>query len=94
MVLQLPKAVKPQLKAPCGGSGNPGSFRALAPEAVAASMTVKLSPLLPPPQLWRKLARLASNFVVVFIPWEMRIKKIESKCWHPEGWRGAVPGAS
>ncbi|KAI5237285.1 Transmembrane Channel-Like Protein 3 [Manis pentadactyla] len=29
-------------------------------------------------ELWRKLARLASNFVVVFIPWEMRIKKIES----------------
>nr|XP_017531508.2 transmembrane channel-like protein 3 [Manis javanica] len=29
-------------------------------------------------ELWRKLARLASNFVVIFIPWEMRIKKIES----------------
>ncbi|KAL4692683.1 hypothetical protein H8959_016493, partial [Pygathrix nigripes] len=29
-------------------------------------------------QLWRKFARLACNFVVIFIPWEMRIKKIES----------------
>ncbi|XP_010953448.2 transmembrane channel-like protein 3 [Camelus bactrianus] len=29
-------------------------------------------------ELWRKLARLACNFVVIFIPWEMRIKKIES----------------
>ncbi|XP_019495651.1 PREDICTED: transmembrane channel-like protein 3 [Hipposideros armiger] len=29
-------------------------------------------------KLWRKLARLARNFVVIFIPWEMRIKKIES----------------
>lgn len=31
------------------------------------------------PQLWRKFLRLAYNFVVLFIPWEMRIKKIESK---------------
>jgi len=30
-------------------------------------------------QLWRKFIRLAYNFVVMFIPWEMRIKKIESK---------------
>lgn len=30
-------------------------------------------------QLWRKFARLACNFVVIFIPWEMRIKKIESE---------------
>lgn len=30
-------------------------------------------------QLWRKFIRLAYNFVVIFIPWEMRIKKIESK---------------
>lgn len=30
-------------------------------------------------QLWRKFLRLAYNFVVIFIPWEMRIKKIESK---------------
>ncbi|KFQ48246.1 Transmembrane channel-like 3, partial [Pelecanus crispus] len=29
-------------------------------------------------QLWRKFIRLAYNFVVTFIPWEMRIKKIES----------------
>ncbi|XP_077003623.1 transmembrane channel-like protein 3 [Tamandua tetradactyla] len=29
-------------------------------------------------ELWRKLVRLACNFVVIFIPWEMRIKKIES----------------
>ncbi|XP_020039786.2 transmembrane channel-like protein 3 [Castor canadensis] len=29
-------------------------------------------------ELWRKFARLACNFVVTFIPWEMRIKKIES----------------
>ncbi|KAM5291895.1 transmembrane channel-like protein 3 [Ctenodactylus gundi] len=29
-------------------------------------------------KLWRKFARLACNFVVIFIPWEMRIKKIES----------------
>ncbi|XP_029424836.1 transmembrane channel-like protein 3 [Nannospalax galili] len=29
-------------------------------------------------ELWRKLARLACNFAVIFIPWEMRIKKIES----------------
>ncbi|TKC37760.1 hypothetical protein EI555_009498 [Monodon monoceros] len=29
-------------------------------------------------ELWRKFARLACNFVVIFIPWEMRIKKIES----------------
>ncbi|MEE6503283.1 hypothetical protein FKM82_004789 [Ascaphus truei] len=29
-------------------------------------------------ELWRKFARLAYNFVVLFIPWEMRIKKIES----------------
>ncbi|KAM8780288.1 transmembrane channel-like protein 3 [Rhynchonycteris naso] len=29
-------------------------------------------------ELWRKLARLACNFVVLFVPWEMRIKKIES----------------
>ncbi|XP_004623544.1 transmembrane channel-like protein 3 [Octodon degus] len=29
-------------------------------------------------ELWRKLARLACNSVVIFIPWEMRIKKIES----------------
>ncbi|NXS74292.1 TMC3 protein, partial [Pandion haliaetus] len=29
-------------------------------------------------ELWRKFIRLAYNFVVVFIPWEMRIKKIES----------------
>ncbi|XP_031805387.1 transmembrane channel-like protein 3 [Sarcophilus harrisii] len=28
--------------------------------------------------LWRKFVRLAYNFVVIFIPWEMRIKKIES----------------
>uniref|UniRef100_A0A8C9FXE6 Transmembrane channel-like protein n=1 Tax=Pavo cristatus TaxID=9049 RepID=A0A8C9FXE6_PAVCR len=28
--------------------------------------------------LWRKFLRLAYNFVVLFIPWEMRIKKIES----------------
>ncbi|XP_023375810.1 transmembrane channel-like protein 3 [Pteropus vampyrus] len=30
------------------------------------------------PPLWRRFARLAHNFVVIFIPWEMRIKKIES----------------
>ncbi|XP_045669008.1 transmembrane channel-like protein 3 [Ursus americanus] len=29
-------------------------------------------------ELWRKFARLACNFMVMFIPWEMRIKKIES----------------
>ncbi|KAM8972285.1 transmembrane channel-like protein 3 [Pelodytes ibericus] len=29
-------------------------------------------------ELWRKFARLLYNFVVLFIPWEMRIKKIES----------------
>ncbi|NXX61266.1 TMC3 protein, partial [Scopus umbretta] len=29
-------------------------------------------------ELWRKFIRLAYNFVVTFIPWEMRIKKIES----------------
>lgn len=29
-------------------------------------------------ELWRRFARLAHNFVVIFIPWEMRIKKIES----------------
>ncbi|NXV17307.1 TMC3 protein, partial [Cepphus grylle] len=29
-------------------------------------------------ELWRKFVRLAYNFVVIFIPWEMRIKKIES----------------
>ncbi|KAM6257117.1 transmembrane channel-like protein 3 isoform 2-T2 [Porphyrio hochstetteri] len=29
-------------------------------------------------ELWRKFLRLAYNFVVIFIPWEMRIKKIES----------------
>ncbi|XP_015990819.2 transmembrane channel-like protein 3 [Rousettus aegyptiacus] len=29
-------------------------------------------------ELWRRFARLARNFVVIFIPWEMRIKKIES----------------
>ncbi|KAK1327736.1 hypothetical protein QTO34_012641 [Cnephaeus nilssonii] len=29
-------------------------------------------------ELWRKFARLACNFAVLFIPWETRIKKIES----------------
>ncbi|NXK91506.1 TMC3 protein, partial [Formicarius rufipectus] len=29
-------------------------------------------------ELWRKFIRLAYNFLVIFIPWEMRIKKIES----------------
>ncbi|XP_040825218.1 transmembrane channel-like protein 3 isoform X1 [Ochotona curzoniae] len=29
-------------------------------------------------ELWKKFARLACNFMVIFIPWEMRIKKIES----------------
>ncbi|XP_053319739.1 transmembrane channel-like protein 3 [Spea bombifrons] len=29
-------------------------------------------------ELWRKFARLSYNFAVLFIPWEMRIKKIES----------------
>ncbi|XP_053128475.1 transmembrane channel-like protein 3 [Hemicordylus capensis] len=29
-------------------------------------------------ELWRKFARLVYNFMVIFIPWEMRIKKIES----------------
>ncbi|XP_068129682.1 transmembrane channel-like protein 3 [Hyperolius riggenbachi] len=29
-------------------------------------------------ELWRKFIRLSYNFVVLFIPWEMRIKKIES----------------
>ncbi|XP_056425791.1 transmembrane channel-like protein 3 [Hyla sarda] len=29
-------------------------------------------------ELWRKFSRLSYNFVVLFIPWEMRIKKIES----------------
>ncbi|KAG9489256.1 hypothetical protein GDO78_005318 [Eleutherodactylus coqui] len=29
-------------------------------------------------ELWKKLSRLSYNFVVLFIPWEMRIKKIES----------------
>ncbi|KAL8197294.1 UNVERIFIED_CONTAM: Transmembrane channel-like protein 3 [Gekko kuhli] len=29
-------------------------------------------------ELWRKFLRLAYNFMVIFIPWEMRIKKIES----------------
>ncbi|XP_075711358.1 transmembrane channel-like protein 3 [Rhinoderma darwinii] len=29
-------------------------------------------------ELWRKFSRLTYNFVVLFIPWEMRIKKIES----------------
>ncbi|XP_036133922.1 transmembrane channel-like protein 3 [Molossus molossus] len=29
-------------------------------------------------ELWRKCARLACNFAAVFIPWETRIKKIES----------------
>ncbi|XP_029431787.1 transmembrane channel-like protein 3 [Rhinatrema bivittatum] len=29
-------------------------------------------------ELWKKLLRLVYNFVVLFIPWEMRIKKIES----------------
>nr|XP_033776668.1 transmembrane channel-like protein 3 [Geotrypetes seraphini] len=29
-------------------------------------------------ELWKKLLRLVYNFVVIFIPWEMRIKKIES----------------
>ncbi|XP_049638825.1 transmembrane channel-like protein 3 [Suncus etruscus] len=29
-------------------------------------------------ELWRRLLRLASNFAALFIPWEVRIKKIES----------------
>uniref|UniRef100_A0A6I8RTN3 Transmembrane channel-like protein n=1 Tax=Xenopus tropicalis TaxID=8364 RepID=A0A6I8RTN3_XENTR len=29
-------------------------------------------------ELWRKLLRVLYNFAVLFIPWEMRIKKIES----------------
>ncbi|CAK6442389.1 unnamed protein product [Pipistrellus nathusii] len=29
-------------------------------------------------ELWRKFARLVCNFAVLFIPWETRIKKIES----------------
>ncbi|XP_005989703.1 transmembrane channel-like protein 3 [Latimeria chalumnae] len=29
-------------------------------------------------ELWRKFVRVAYNFAVLFIPWEMRIKKIES----------------
>ncbi|XP_072255211.1 transmembrane channel-like protein 3 [Pyxicephalus adspersus] len=29
-------------------------------------------------ELWKKFLRLSYNFVVLFIPWEMRIKKIES----------------
>uniref|UniRef100_K7FLE6 Transmembrane channel-like protein n=1 Tax=Pelodiscus sinensis TaxID=13735 RepID=K7FLE6_PELSI len=29
-------------------------------------------------ELWKKFVRLAYNFMVIFIPWEMRIKKIES----------------
>ncbi|KAM9311891.1 transmembrane channel-like protein 3 [Gastrophryne carolinensis] len=29
-------------------------------------------------ELWKKFIRLSYNFVVLFIPWEMRIKKIES----------------
>ncbi|KAJ1180268.1 hypothetical protein NDU88_005490 [Pleurodeles waltl] len=29
-------------------------------------------------ELWKKFLRLAYNFLVLFIPWEMRIKKIES----------------
>ncbi|KAF6079697.1 transmembrane channel like 3 [Phyllostomus discolor] len=29
-------------------------------------------------ELWRKFARLACNFAAIFIPWETRIKKIES----------------
>ncbi|XP_074863303.1 transmembrane channel-like protein 3 [Carettochelys insculpta] len=29
-------------------------------------------------ELWKKFVRLAYNFLVIFIPWEMRIKKIES----------------
>ncbi|CAI9572071.1 unnamed protein product, partial [Staurois parvus] len=29
-------------------------------------------------ELWKKFIRLFYNFVVLFIPWEMRIKKIES----------------
>ncbi|XP_073424673.1 transmembrane channel-like protein 3 [Dendrobates tinctorius] len=29
-------------------------------------------------ELWKKFSRLSYNFVVLFIPWEMRIKKIES----------------
>lgn len=45
-------------------------------------------------QLWRRFARLARNFVVIFIPWEMRIKKIESESGLGEAGRGAaVPTA-
>uniref|UniRef100_A0A4W3HBR6 Transmembrane channel-like protein n=1 Tax=Callorhinchus milii TaxID=7868 RepID=A0A4W3HBR6_CALMI len=29
-------------------------------------------------ELWRKFGRLACNIIVLFVPWEMRIKKIES----------------
>ncbi|XP_019389245.1 PREDICTED: transmembrane channel-like protein 3 [Crocodylus porosus] len=29
-------------------------------------------------ELWKKFVRLAYNFLVIFVPWEMRIKKIES----------------
>lgn len=33
----------------------------------------------PLPQLLKKISRLLYNVVVLFIPWEVRIKKIESK---------------
>uniref|UniRef100_A0A673TFI8 Transmembrane channel-like protein n=1 Tax=Suricata suricatta TaxID=37032 RepID=A0A673TFI8_SURSU len=36
-------------------------------------------------ELWRKFARVACNFMVSFIPWEMRIKKIELIAGQPFG---------
>lgn len=46
--------------------------------------------LCPFSQLWRKFARLACNFAAIFVPWETRIKKIESEWALGRGGRGGA----
>ncbi len=42
-------------------------------------------------QVWRHFKRIMINFAASFIPWEMRIKKIESKFGDIEFWQSLPP---
>lgn len=50
---------------------------------VQNGFTVVFKPMVALLQLLKKLSRVLYNIVVLFIPWEVRIKKIESESFAP-----------
>lgn len=50
---------------------------------VQNGFTVVFKPMVALLQLLKKLSRVLYNIMVLFIPWEVRIKKIESESFAP-----------